>query len=123
MATRSVFISYARADSQLVLADVELLRACGVRVFVDVRNIGYGEPWRAVLTKAIDACERVIVFWSAAAKVSNWVEREWRMALERGKKVVPMLLDDTPLPMELEEFQALNRFPLKIVPAAKRHKL
>ena len=42
MATRSVFISYARADSRIVLSDVELLRAGGVRVFMDVHDIGYG---------------------------------------------------------------------------------
>ena len=116
MATRSVFISYAHADSRVVLPDVELLRAGGVQVFMDVRDIDYGERWAAALKRAIDGCERVIVFWSAAAKVSDWVEREWRMAVERGKKIVPTLLDDTPLPRELADFQALKRHPLQIVP-------
>jgi hypothetical protein len=117
MATRSVFISYAHADSQVVLPDVELLRAGGVRVFMDVRDIDYGERWATALKRALDGCERVIVFWSAAAKVSDWVEREWRMAVERGKKIVPTLLDDTPLPRELAGLQALKRHPLQIVPS------
>ena len=123
METRSVFISYARADGPIVLPDVELLRAGGVRVFMDVRDIEYGERWHAVLKRAIDTCERVIVFWSAAAKISEWVEREWRMAVERGKKIVPTLLDDTPLPQELAAFQALRRHPLQVVPSAAGHHL
>lgn len=110
MARRSVFISYAHADRPDVEESADLLRAGGVTVFIDVRDIDYGERWKDVLQKALDKCERVMVFWSLAAQASEWVEREWRYALALGKRIVPTLLDRTPLPAELAEFQAVRRF-------------
>lgn len=107
---RSVFISYSHDDGDAVRRDAELLRAGGVLVFIDVRDIAYGERWRDVLREALLRSERVLVFWSAAARVSEWVDREWRFALELGKKVVPTLLDPTPLPHELAALQAIERF-------------
>lgn len=104
---RSVFISYARADGERVRPHVELLKAGGVKVFVDVVSIDYGERWKDALEKALKHCERVMVFWSAAAAVSEWVRREWQTALGLGKRIVPTLLDDTPLDEELAAFQAL----------------
>ena len=109
MASRSVFISYASTDRDDVTGAADLLRAGGVKVFLDVVGIDFGERWKDVLYKALYRCERVMVFWSLAASTSQWVEREWRYALELGKKIVPTLLDMTPLPAELAEFQAVKR--------------
>jgi hypothetical protein len=108
--TRSVFISYSHTDRNAVRRDAELLRASGVQIFIDVRDIAYGERWAEVLQQALLQCERVLVFWSRSALVSTWVEREWRFALSLGKKIVPTLLDTTPLPVELAEFQAVTRY-------------
>lgn len=110
MARRSVFISYAHADRPDVEESAALLRAGGVQVFIDVRDIDYGERWKDVLQNALAKCERVMVFWSLAAQASEWVDREWRYALALGKRIVPTLLDPTPLPAELAEFQAVKRF-------------
>lgn len=127
MARRSIFISYAHADRPEVEESAALLRAGGVRVFVDVRDIDYGERWKDALKTALDQCERVMVFWSLAAQASEWVEREWRYALALGKRIVPALLDHTPLPDELAQFQAVPRFrqaagagPRGPVPAVER---
>jgi hypothetical protein len=109
MACRTVFISYARADRDAVDQAVDLLRAGGVRVFLDIAAIEFGARWKDALYDALRRCERVMVFWSRAAAASEWVEREWRYALELGKKIVPTLLDPTPLPPELAEFQAVRR--------------
>ncbi|HZF81386.1 MAG TPA: TIR domain-containing protein, partial [Rubrivivax sp.] len=108
--TRSVFISYSHTDRSAVRRDAELLRASGVQIFIDVHDIAYGERWAEVLHQALLQCERVLVFWSRSALVSAWVEREWRFALSLGKKIVPTLLDTTPLPVELAEFQAVTRY-------------
>jgi TIR domain len=110
MARRAVFISYAREDRPQVEPSAELLRAGGVQVFIDVSGIDYGDRWQDVLRGALEQCERVMVFWSLAAKASEWVDREWRYALSLGKRIVPTLLDRTPLPDELQQFQALPRY-------------
>jgi hypothetical protein len=110
MARRSIFISYAHEDRPQVEPSAELLRAGGVQVFIDVRGIDYGDRWQDVLRGALEKCERVMVFWSLAAQASEWVDREWRYALSLGKRIVPPLLDRTPLPDELKQFQALPRY-------------
>ena len=109
MAQRCVFISYARHDGPRVQKDVALLRAGGVRVFIDVQDIEAGSRWEAALETALAQCGRVIVFWSRAAKGSTWVDREWRTALGLGKRVIPARLDDTDLPLELAALQGLHR--------------
>lgn len=110
MARRAIFISYAHEDRPQVEPSAELLRAGGVQVFIDVSGIDYGDRWQDVLRGALEKCERVMVFWSLAAKASEWVDREWRYALSLGKRIVPTLLDRTPLPDDLKQFQALPRY-------------
>jgi hypothetical protein len=107
-AARPVFISYARLDQPLVARAVEFLRAGGLHVFVDSQSIAYGTDWRQALGEAIENAERVMLFWTAAAAASRWVTREWQLALKRGKKVVPTLLDDTPLPPALARLHAVT---------------
>ena len=96
-----VFISYSSDDRAIVSVAARLLRAAGANVFQDIADIEFGAHWETALLKAIAQCERVMVFWSAAAAQSSWVEREWRCALAAGKRIVPMLLDKTPLPAPL----------------------
>ena len=96
-----VFISYSSDDRAIVTAAARLLRAAGAKVFQDVADLEFGSQWERALMQALAECERVMVFWSASAARSTWVEREWRCALQAGKRVVPMQLDKTPLPAPL----------------------
>lgn len=107
-AARPVFISYARIDQSLVSRAVEFLRGGGLQVFLDSQSIAYGADWRQALIQAIEDSERVMLFWTASAAMSRWVKREWQLALKRGKKVVPTLLDDTPLPAPLARLHAVT---------------
>lgn len=102
-----VFISYSSDDREIVSAAARLLRAGGATVFQDVVNIEFGARWKETLFNALGQCERVMVFWSAAAAKSKWVEQEWQCALEAKKRIVPMMLDDTPLPAPLGEFHGV----------------
>ena len=100
-ALAGVFISYSSVDRQIVSAAARLLRAAGATVFQDITDLQFGDNWDQALQRAIAQCERVMVFWSAAAAQSAGVEREWRCALDAGKRIVPMSLDKTPLPPPL----------------------
>jgi len=120
-----VFISYSSSDRAIVNAAARLLRAGGATVFQDVVDIEFGARWKDALFDALNRCERVMVFWSAASSKSTWVEREWRCALEAHKRIVPMLLDDTPLPPPLSDFHGVPdmvdmlRADMKIAPAGE----
>ncbi|MEP7245383.1 MAG: toll/interleukin-1 receptor domain-containing protein [Gammaproteobacteria bacterium] len=49
----------------------------------------------------IDAAPQLFVFWCSHAMSSVQVEREYLYALRQKKRVVPVLLDDAPLPPQL----------------------
>jgi hypothetical protein len=104
-------ISYSRADQPQVRALVSLLSA-GLR---DVERAVYwdeqfepGEPWFEQLKGYIDASPQLFVFWCAHSQTSPQVRREFSYALATDKRVVPVLLDDTPLVAELEAIHGID---------------
>jgi hypothetical protein len=104
---KKLFISYSHEDSGSVHPLVRLLRAAGVDVFVDVESIEYGKRWEVELEEAIRNAGRIFVFWSESAAQSQYVQREYSLAIQIGNiKIIPIPLDNTPLPPELAQFQA-----------------
>jgi hypothetical protein len=80
---RKAFASYASRDRRDVLARVQGLEKAGVDVFVDVKNLRSGEHYESRLLEEIASRDVFYLFWSKAASVSEWVEKEWRFALAR----------------------------------------
>lgn len=104
-----IFISYRHSDDARVgrVADALEARFGRTSVFRDVGSIAGGADFARVLDSAIQESSVVLVAigpdWSERLAQSNdFVRREVAAALEQGKKVVPVLLDDTPLPKAAE---------------------
>jgi hypothetical protein len=93
-------ISYSRVDRRLVRAVVQMLalamRGIEKAVFYD-GDIEPGGLWFAELQANIDQAAQLFVFWCNRSFVSKEVRRELTYALEPRKRVVPVLLDNTPL--------------------------
>jgi TIR domain len=87
---------------------VAFVAAAQVTVFRDEDSIPVGDNWRNTITEALGRCERVFVFWCAHAADSREMETEYTTAIALGKRVIPVLIDSTPLPMGLCDFQALD---------------
>ena len=100
------FGSYARTTHKVVEMFVRML-SIAAEVFLDT-NIPGGTIWRNVIYEELKVADAVLVFWSEAAAKSEWVEWEWKMAIELKKPIYPLLLDETPLPAELAEFQSVD---------------
>jgi len=103
-----VFVSYSRRDQSIVTPIVHIIRAVGLRVFQDIDSTPYGKRWRPVIEKSVKTASVVLVFWSEHAKESSEVRKEWELAVEAGKDIVPTLLDDTPMDPSLAEYQAVD---------------
>jgi len=104
-----VFVSYSRHDAAVVTPIVKLLRLGeGRMVFCDIDSIAPGERWREQLEKALGTAQYVVVFWCAHAGASSEVRREYELALASGRKLVPVLLDRTPLPAGLGEYEWID---------------
>jgi len=116
----SVFVSYARDDLHLVLPIVHLLRAGGAIVFVDLEGVAYGDKWMDIIFQQLRASDRLLVFWSLSAARSDWVKEEYLLAIGSGLRVVPVRLDNTPLPHELSKFQALTTLVPLVYDARRR---
>jgi hypothetical protein len=102
--TTLVFASYSRRDTRIVAPICKMLRAGGVAVFRDDESIRPGDRWRGILTSSISDADSVFVFWSRAASKSKWVGKEIEQAVKLEKRLVPILLDYTPLSETLSEF-------------------
>ena len=81
---RSAFASYAREDRNEVLSRVHgmLKVAPELDLFLDVVSLRSGEGWEKRLWDEISARDVFYLFWSANARKSPWVEKEWRCALQ-----------------------------------------
>jgi hypothetical protein len=73
---RSAFLSYARQDDRHVLRGAQLLRSLDIDCFQDVRDIEPGEVWERRVYAEIEQRDLFLLFWSRAARESEWVRRE-----------------------------------------------
>jgi membrane protein implicated in regulation of membrane protease activity len=103
-----VFVSYSRDDESLVAPIVRLLRVNTSYVFQDIDGIRPGKRWREEITRGIAEADLVVVFWCRHAVTSASVSEEWTAAIEQKKDVLPLLLDATPLPKPLSDFQYID---------------
>jgi hypothetical protein len=104
----NVFVSYSHSDASLVAPVVKLLRVNKSLVFQDTDRIAPGKKWRDQIAKALAESNLVVVFWCDHARGSTEVSSEWKAAIEQEKDLLPLLLDGTPLPPELEQFQWID---------------
>jgi CHASE2 domain-containing sensor protein len=108
-----VFISYRRDDSwqaaQLIREELEKWLS-PESVFMDVRELEGGDPWREELDRRLDWADTVVVVigkgWLASAdargrrldRPDDWVRWEIAEALRRRRRVIPVLVDGAPVP-------------------------
>jgi hypothetical protein len=104
----NVFVSYSHADASLVGPVVKLLRINSTFVFQDIDHIRPGKKWRSEITRALNEAQLVVVFWCDHASKSIEVSNEWKEAIKQEKDLLPLLLDETPLPFELSQFQWID---------------
>lgn len=101
-----VFVSYASADREKAQAIGQLLASRGYSVWWD-RTIPAGEIFDEVIQRSLDAAKCVVVLWSEASVVSNWVKTEAAEAAGRNI-LVPVLIANVRLPMEFKRIQSAN---------------
>lgn len=109
--TRPIFISYAREDRHISDSVVNLFRVTHPAIFRDVDSIKPGDNWREAIAAAIRDCEAVLVLWCTHASRSYELQIEYELALSIDARVVPVLMDSTPLPPLLAVRQGVDLRP------------
>jgi len=111
---RRAFLSYASSDRAEVLKRAQALRAAGVDFFNDLLSLEPGERWERRLYEEIDRCDVFLLFWSQAAKESQWVRREIDRARDaardsgRPAEILPIILEGPPPPTPPESLASLH---------------
>jgi tetratricopeptide (TPR) repeat protein len=103
-----IFISYARKDIDSTQKLEEKLLLNDIRVWRDQRSIYAGEQWPKAIGQAIEKEKIFLLLWSKHSAVSHFVEFEWNTALALKKTIVPVFLDNTPLPAALRAINGVS---------------
>jgi hypothetical protein len=88
---RSAFVSYAREDESFALQLAADLKTKGANVWLDQSDIRPGQQWAHEVHQALSTCSEVLVILSPPAMESVHVRNEFGYALERSKRVIPVL--------------------------------
>ncbi|MGZ5443547.1 MAG: TIR domain-containing protein [Thermoanaerobaculia bacterium] len=102
----AVFISYASEDSARVRDITARLTSAGARVWLDKEKLVGGSVWAEELVRAIKKSSVVMLMCSDAAMRSWAVKQEIQVAGEARKVLLPVLLEHTNYPAQLEFFLA-----------------
>ena len=99
-----IFLSNNKSDIKAAKAMAETLTTFGQEVWFDEWVINPGESIVEGIEKGISTHEVFMLMWSANAQKSSWVGTEhraalWRRVNDKSLRIIPIMLDDTPLPV------------------------
>jgi predicted ATPase len=97
-----LFVSYARVDHPRVAGIVDVLQAAGVSTWLDQHDIAGGSNYGHEIGAGIRGCAALALLCSAGAFTSPNVRQEILLAWKYQRPYLPLLLDTTPIPTDLE---------------------
>jgi hypothetical protein len=109
-AARSFFFAaYARRDLVQVQPIFDMIEAEGHLMWIDRINLEPGGVWTADIVAAIRGAREMLVFCSAHSYGSRDIHREIAAAARFRKPILPILLDDTPMPDNFSYYLSVHQ--------------
>ena len=90
---KDIFISYSRKDTEIVKAIYEWLEKAGYKCWLDVDGMFSGVSYKKVIVDAIKHSKVLLFMSSENSNKSRNVVSEVSVAVEYGKKIIPVRLD------------------------------
>ena len=100
-----IFISYARANKETVLAIPPLLKSHDV--WIDDR-LNIGQDWWYEIEQQIAACHCVMFMISPQSLDSEYCQRELDFAFKLEKAIAPILIEPADIPESLSRLQIID---------------
>ena len=99
-----VFISYSRKDSVVADKICSAFDQVGITYFIDREGIGGGHEFPLELATAIMNSQIFLLLGSKNSYESKYTNAEIHFAFKKKehKSILPYLLDDTPMPLEID---------------------
>jgi len=104
----SIFMSYSREDISQAEKLEKAFKAKGLTVWRDQESIYAGEAWPQAIGRGIADQDIFLLLWSKQSETSHFVEFEWNTAIALKKTIVPVFLDNTPLPPMLRAINGID---------------
>lgn len=96
-ALHDVFISYSTKDMLQAETVRDVLEKNGIPCWMAPRDIPGGSNYAGEIPRAIRGCQVFLLILSENAQASNWVVKELDNAVNCGKIIIPLMLEDCPL--------------------------
>lgn len=104
---KTAFISYATADKGIV-QDLASRLERTMNIWIDEKNISVGDSITEKIDEGLKNTDVVILCLSENSLNSSWVRKEYSYAMHSGKKVLPIRLDDYPIPPTLADIKYIR---------------
>ena len=107
------FLSHNRADKGIARSLGAQLQLAGASVWFDEWELRAGDSIPGKVNEALARVDCVILLWSDSASSSNWVRAELEAGIQRGLdedslRIIPVMLDDTPVPALLRPLRRVD---------------
>jgi hypothetical protein len=102
------FISYSRVNKQFALKLATELKAAGFLIWLDQFDIPTGKRWDDEIEKALRECEIFMVVMTPASIASENAKDEIGYAIDHGKRIMPVLLEECEIPLRLRRLQYVD---------------
>ena len=105
---RKTFISYSRTNKEFALKLAKELRSSGFDIWFDQLDIPTGSRWDDEVEHALESSEIFMVILTPASSTSDNVKDEIGYAIDTGKRILPVLLQNANVPLRLRRFQYVD---------------
>lgn len=115
----SIFISYTPEDRDAATRIAANLQEAGARPWLDVNSLLPGQDWQHEIAKAIRGSSVFLILLSKhVLGKRGYIQKEIQFALEEMSSrpgdrtyIIPVRLDDSPVPQKLASLQWVDMFP------------
>jgi O-acetyl-ADP-ribose deacetylase (regulator of RNase III) len=99
---KDIFISYSRKDADIVKAIYDWFERAGYKCWLDVDGMFSGVSYKKVIVDSIKRSKVLLFMSSENSNNSRNVVSEVSIAVEYGKKIIPVRLDMSPYSESIE---------------------
>lgn len=102
------FVSYSRQNETFVLRLVQDLRENNVPIWLDQLDIPTGQRWDVAIEEALSNASHFLLVLSDFSSNSENVRDELDFAIDKGKIIIPILIDECDPPLRVRRLQRIN---------------
>src|ERR1019366_833512 len=113
----SIFISHSSKDNEFgmkLAQDLKRMLEDKCEVWCDIEGgLKPGDSWWNEIVKALNACDLFLLVVSPQAMQSEWVIREFDIALQKHKKIIPLFYRKSDVRADINTIQGISFLPPK----------